>query len=89
MNKRLITYFLLLTSLTLHAQNPLGFSLIKKNSQVELSFQNESNLIVIPIILNGKGPHNFILDTGSESGMVFDKWIIGENNLVDVDKSPK
>lgn len=70
------------------AQNPLGFSLLKKNQQVELSFQNESNLIVIPIIINGNGPHNFILDTGSESGMIFDKWVIGENNLVDARTIP-
>lgn len=69
-------------------QNPLGFSLLKKNQQVELSFQNESNLIVIPIILNSKGPYNFILDTGSESGMIFDKWVIGENNLVDARTVP-
>lgn len=69
---------LISSSAIICAQNPLGFSLLKKNQEVELSFQNESNLIVIPILINKKGPFNFILDTGSESGMIFDKWIFGE-----------
>lgn len=89
MNKLItIVFCALLLPFRTEAQNPLGFSLLKKNRQVELSFQNESNLIVIPIIVNGKGPHNFILDTGSESGMVFDKWIIGAHNLIDARTVP-
>ena len=72
----------------LSAQNPLGFSLSNGKSYVELSFREESNLIVVPIILNGKGPFNFILDTGSESGLIFDKWVIAENNLVNARQIP-
>lgn len=89
MPKFLLTFCVLIVShFSLFSQNPLGFSLLKKNQEVELSFQNESNLIVVPIIINNKGPFNFILDTGSESGMIFDKWIIGENNLVNARTVP-
>jgi len=73
---------LLLFCFQLSAQNPLGFSLSNGKSYVELSFREESNLIVIPIVLNGRGPFNFILDTGSESGLIFDKLVISENNLI-------
>lgn len=70
------------------AQNPLGFDLNNGAKVVELSFIRESNLIIVPIKINGEGPFNFILDTGSESGMVFDKWVIGENNLVNARTVP-
>jgi predicted aspartyl protease len=63
-------------------QNPYGFDLNDGLSSVELTFKNESNLMIIPIKINGAGPYNFILDSGSESGMIFDKLIIGKNNLV-------
>lgn len=75
-------------TISLNAQNPLGFSLSDGKSYVELSFKEESNLIVVPIIVNGNGPFNFILDTGSESGMIFDRWVIAENNLVDARRIP-
>lgn len=79
----LLAISLSLFSLSIFAQNPLGFELDDNAKMVELSFIRESNLIIVPIKVNGEGPYNFILDTGSESGMVFDKWVIGENNLVD------
>ncbi len=88
MKGKLIILFSLFLSASLWAQNPLGFSLSGGKSYVELSFKQESNLIVVPIILNDKGPFNFILDTGSESGMIFDRWVIAENNLVDARKIP-
>ncbi|PIQ49097.1 MAG: hypothetical protein COW03_06835 [Cytophagales bacterium CG12_big_fil_rev_8_21_14_0_65_40_12] len=72
----------------LMAQNPYGYELNNGRSRVELSFLNESNLMIVPIKVNGKGPFNFILDTGSESGMIFDKMIIGENNLVNARTIP-
>ena len=78
----------LIFSATLLAQNPLGFGFQDDREYVELSFREESNLIVVPIKLNGEGPFNFILDTGSESGMIFDRWVIGENNLVNARKIP-
>lgn len=70
------------------AQNPYGFELNNGLNKVELTFKNESNLMIVPIKINGEGPYNFILDTGSESGMIFDKIIIGENNLVNARRIP-
>lgn len=32
--------------------------------QVSLAYKSQSNLLVIPVYLNGKGPFNFLLDTG-------------------------
>jgi len=72
----------------LNAQSLLGFQLENNASQVYLSFKNESHLMIVPIKINDSGPLNFILDTGSESGMIFDKLIIGENNLVDARTIP-
>jgi predicted aspartyl protease len=83
-----ILFLLLFISIHLNAQNPLGFYLSDNKDFVELSFKEESNLIVIPILVNGNGPYNFILDTGSESGLIFDRWVIAENNLVNARKIP-
>lgn len=88
MKIKLLIVALTLLGLQVKAQNPLGFSLSNGKSYVELSFREESNLIVVPIILNGNGPFNFILDTGSESGLIFDKWVIAENNLVNARQIP-
>ncbi len=70
------------------AQNSLGFSFDDEKDFVELSFKDESNLIVVPILVNGEGPFNFILDSGSESGMIFDRFVISENNLVNARTIP-
>lgn len=88
MKGKLLTLALTILCSQAIAQNPLGFSLSDGKGYVELSFREESNLIVVPIVLNGKGPFNFILDTGSESGLVFDRWVIGENNLVNAREIP-
>ncbi|KYG78024.1 hypothetical protein AWW68_04455 [Roseivirga spongicola] len=88
MKGKLLTLALAVLCFQAVAQNPLGFSLSDGKGYVELSFREESNLIVVPIVLNGKGPFNFILDTGSESGLVFDRWVIGENNLVNAREIP-
>jgi predicted aspartyl protease len=84
----IICFILILTTESLVAQFPYGFELNDGRKRVELSFKNESNLMIIPIKINGKGPYNFILDTGSESGMIFDKMIIGEHNLVNARTIP-
>jgi predicted aspartyl protease len=88
---RLFPFIFILFSLSgniTSAQNPYGFELNNGLNKVELTFKNESNLMIIPIKINGEGPYNFILDTGSESGMIFDKLIIGENNLVNARTIP-
>jgi len=58
------------------AQNLLGISLEDNQTSTQIPFKNESNLIIVPLQINGKGPYNFILDSGSESSMIFDKWLI-------------
>lgn len=79
---------LIISPISLKAQRMLGFQLENNANQVFLSFKSESNLMIVPIKINDRGPLNFILDTGSESGMIFDKLIIGENNLVDARTIP-
>lgn len=83
-----ILFTALFVSIQSFAQNPLGFSFDDGKQFVEMSFKDESNLIVIPILVNGEGPFNFILDTGSESGMIFDRFVIAENNLVNARTIP-
>lgn len=70
-----ILYFLF-ASIMLQAQSPLGFQLPIGKDYHEMPFIRESNLIIIPVRINGKGPFNFILDTGSESGIIFDQAIL-------------
>jgi len=77
-----------LVSINCFAQNSVGFSFDDGQQFVELSFKDESNLIIIPILVNGEGPFNFILDTGSESGMIFDRFVIADNNLADARTIP-
>ena len=84
----IICLLVILTAKSMVAQFPYGFELNDGRKRVELSFKNESNLMIVPIKINGKGPYNFILDTGSESGMIFDKMIIGEHNLVNARTIP-
>ena len=77
-----------LISISVLSQNPLGFDLDDHAKVVELDFIRESNLVIVPVKINSQGPFNFIIDTGSESGMVFDKWVIGENNLINARTVP-
>lgn len=86
--RHLILTIALLTSINCFAQNSLGFSFDDGKQFVELSFKDESNLIVVPILVNGQGPFNFILDTGSESGMIFDRFVIADNNLANARTIP-
>ena len=82
----IIIYSLITVSLC--AQNPLGFDFDSNQTMAEVDFIKESNLIVLPININGQGPYNFILDTGSESGMIFDRAIVGEDNLSNAREIP-
>ncbi len=72
----IVGFYLLLISMALQAQSPLGFQLPDGTKYYEMPFLRESNLIIIPVRINGKGPFNFILDTGSESGIIFDQAIL-------------
>ena len=61
--KYLITCFLLFSpfwALKSFAQ----FELHKRGNSETLDFAFRNNLIIIPLIINGQGPFNFVLDTG-------------------------
>ncbi len=42
----------------------LGLALPEGRNKVRIPFEIHDNLIVIPVVLNGSLPLNFILDTG-------------------------
>ena len=86
--KSFFVILLSLISINVLPQNPLGFDLDDHAKVVALDFIRESNLVIVPVKINDQGPFNFIIDTGSESGMVFDKWVIGENNLINARTVP-
>lgn len=50
-----------LLSLGVHAQ---AFEFVHNRKKEFLPFKFVKNLIIIPVIINGKGPYNFVLDTG-------------------------
>lgn len=69
-------------------QQPLGYLFEGDRVRDTIAFKNESNLIVIPVKINGNGPFKFILDTGSESGMIFDQNIVDTEYVVENRKVP-
>lgn len=65
----------------IHAQKftfPYG---IKKDG---LTFKKVKNLIVIPIFINGKGPFNFLLDTGVDPLIITDLALVDSLKIKDV-----
>ena len=63
--------FLLIPRL-FHAQN-LGFSITEGRSKVKIPIEIYNNLIVVPVMLNGRLPLKFILDTGVRTTILTDK----------------
>lgn len=86
--KSLGVLLFLLSTLWVNAQSPLGFQLPKGKNCYELSFTKESNLIIIPVMVNGKGPFNFILDTGSESNIIFDHTLLDSTQILNSKTMP-
>ena len=82
-----LLFFALLPNIVF-PQNPLGFAIENDATSVSLPFQKESNLIILPLQLNGEGPFHFILDTGSGSGLVFNKKVVNKEGLTDCRKVP-
>jgi len=52
------------------------FQFYGKRSKETLSFKMVKNLMIIPLTINGKGPYNFILDTGVGLFIVSDTTLI-------------
>ncbi|KQB98736.1 pepsin/retropepsin-like aspartic protease family protein [Pedobacter sp. Hv1] len=49
-----------------------------------IAFKKVKNLIIIPIFINGKGPFNFLLDTGVDPLIITDVALIDSLNIRDV-----
>jgi len=49
-----------------------------------ISFKLVKNLVVIPILINNKGPFNFILDTGVDPLIITDSTIVDKNQLTNL-----
>ncbi len=62
------------------AQN-LGFDFSGDHKSVTVPFELYNNLIVVPILLNGKYPLKFILDTGVRSTIIIDKSFTDSLNI--------
>lgn len=72
-NIKPLKHFLLLLLLTLsQLANAQFFVLPKGQLRDALTFKLIKNLIVVPVYLNGKGPYNFILDSGISSNVITD-----------------
>ena len=74
--RRLAT--LLLFGVLFQAQGQLrtlGFTLQDKTEKITLPFELHNNLIVIPVIFDGKIPLKFILDTGVRTAILTDRII--------------
>lgn len=56
--------------------------LFKRNRQKQsISFKCIKNLMVIPVYVNGKGPYDFVLDTGVGPMIITDPSIIDSLNF--------
>src|SRR5450432_2460589 len=51
----------------------LGFSLTDGQTKVNIPIEVYNNLIVVPVVLNGKLPLKFILDTGVRTTILTEK----------------
>jgi hypothetical protein len=57
------------------------FHLPGKQQKQSITFRNIKNLIVIPVMVNGKGPYNFVLDTGVGPMIITEPSIIDSLNF--------
>jgi len=51
----------------------LGFSLEPGRKRVQIPFELQNNLIVVPVVINGMLPLRFILDTGVQTAILTEK----------------
>lgn len=58
-----------------------GFFMKENAKKISLPFFMSGNLIVVPVSVNGSEPHNFLLDTGVKTNIVFSKSIGDEMSL--------
>ena len=73
-----------LFSTGINAQEPafnLGFKLLGGQSKTTIPFEIHNNLIVVPVVLDGRIPLKFILDTGVRTAILTERTISDLLNL--------
>ena len=68
-----VTVLFLVCGNLLYATTPHGFYLPEPIEQVTIRYTCVNNLIVLPLVINGKIPVNLILDTGTRNIVLFGK----------------
>src|SRR6185295_10499429 len=73
MIRKFVLVFLVgLVPLLMRGQN-LGFAITEGNTKVRIPIEIYNNLIIVPVVLNGKLPLKFILDTGVRTTILTEK----------------
>lgn len=66
--------FYFLTLQLVYSQNKvLGFSMEPGKKKVQIPFELQNNLIVVPVVINGMLPLRFIIDTGVQTAILTEK----------------
>jgi hypothetical protein len=73
MNRFLLCIVLFAIIYNCKAQTSLGFAISDDRKSVQIPFELNNNLVVIPVVLNGMLPLKFILDTGVRTSILTDK----------------
>ena len=77
-----ICAFLLLAGLSQALAQPAVYQFRRPQTRrAKLPFLLQRNLIVLEVLLNGKGPYNFLLDTGISSSLITEPRLAQELNL--------
>ena len=69
----LLSLFLLFTTLSVRAQD---FHFTSSRKRENINFKFVKNLIIVQVAINGKGPYNFILDTGISLVLITDPLLL-------------
>lgn len=72
---RVLLTFILFSITSFHAQSQqtLGFKMPEGKSRITIPIEVFSNLIVMPVVINGQLPLKFILDTGVRTAILTEK----------------
>lgn len=81
-NKKLIILFFLIISWSIGQVNAQSFYINSHRKQVFVPFRMVRNMIVIQLNINGKGPFNFVLDTGVGLMIITDPGLVETVDIV-------
>lgn len=65
--------FYLLITVCFGQNRTLGFSIDPGRKRVQIPFELQNNLIVVPVVINGMLPLRFIIDTGVQTAILTEK----------------